>query len=127
MLTPIWKLPFVAILLSVLMAPVFGAPLSADEKPRVEDVSFSSHGVELSGSLVFPSVGSPRAAVVFIHGSGKQTRNLHWAERFAAAGIAALVYDKRGAGQSGGVYEEQQSVSGPNIELLSDDTAAAVR
>jgi pimeloyl-ACP methyl ester carboxylesterase len=65
--------------------------------------------------------------VVFIHGSGKQERNLHWAKRFAEAGIAALVYDKRGAGKSGGAYEADQSVGEKNLVLLADDAAAALR
>ena len=93
---------------------------------RVEDVRFESHGDTLSGSIVLP-VGKPaHAAVVFVHGSGPQTRNLEWAERFAAEGIAALVYDKRGAGRSGGTYEGGQSVSEKNIVLLADDARAAL-
>jgi len=80
----------------------------------------------LSGSLVTSPDRPVRAAVVFIHGSGKQTRNLELAQRFADAGIAALVYDKRGAGQSGGEYEGQQSVSEQNISLLADDAVAAL-
>ena len=67
------------------------------------------------------------AAVVFIHGSGKQTRNLGWAERFAKEGIVALVYDKRGAGKSGGEYEGEQSVSEKNIALLADDAISALK
>jgi pimeloyl-ACP methyl ester carboxylesterase len=97
------------------------------EPARVEDVRFVSHGVTLSGSLVLPARARPLAAVVFIHGSGKQERNLEWARRFAAQDLAALVYDKRGAGQSGGQYEGDQSVSGPNISLLADDAVAAAR
>jgi pimeloyl-ACP methyl ester carboxylesterase len=76
---------------------------------------------------VYPARGQPRAAVVFIHGSGKQTRNLAWANRFAQAGIVALVYDKRGAGKSGGEYEGDQSVSEQNISLLADDAVAALQ
>lgn len=91
-----------------------------------EDITFTSHGARLSGSLVLPESRPIHAAVVFVHGSGKQTRNMNWAQRFADAGIAALVYDKRGAGQSEGEYEGQQSVSGPNISLLADDAAAAL-
>lgn len=91
-----------------------------------EDVVFSSHGVELSGTIVFPVDGKLQSAVVFVHGSGEQTRNLHWAEKFAEQGIAALVYDKRGVGKSGGKYEGQQSVSGMNIALLADDASAAL-
>ncbi len=92
-----------------------------------EEVEFNSHGIQLSGSIVLPENGSAHTAVVFVHGSGKQSRNLHWAERFAAAGIAALVYDKRGAGKSGGEYESQQSVSEENLMLLADDALAALQ
>lgn len=91
----------------------------------VEDVEFISNQTTLSGSIVFPKRGEIHAAVVFVHGSGEQTRNMHWAERFASQGIAALVYDKRGVGQSGGNYESDQSVSGKNIDLLADDARAA--
>ena len=76
---------------------------------------------------MFPKTRPIHSAVVFIHGSGKQTRNLEWARRFAADGIAALVYDKRGAGQSGGDYEGNQSVSEANLSLLADDASSALR
>lgn len=93
----------------------------------IEEITFPSHGIELSASLVLPTGKPISAAVVFVHGSGKQSRNLHWAKRFADAGIAAPVYDKRGAGKSGGEYESNQSVSGPNITLLADDAVAALK
>jgi alpha-beta hydrolase superfamily lysophospholipase len=96
------------------------------ESLRTEEVGFASHGATFSGSIVFPA-GDIHAAVVFIHGSGKQTRNLSVAETFARAGIAALVYDKRGAGKSGGEYEGNQSVSEKNLSLLADDAASALR
>ena len=107
----------------LLASPV---PAGAEDGIRVEEIAFASHGATLSGSLVLPHDGKIHAAVVFIHGSGKQSRNLHWGQRFARAGIAALVYDKRGAGRSGGDYEENQSVSGRNISLLADDAVAAL-
>lgn len=90
-----------------------------------DDVRFESHGTSLAGSIVLPR-GEIRAGVVFVHGSGKQQRNLHWANRFANAGIAALVYDKRGAGESGGEYEGNQSVSEKNLVLLADDAVSAL-
>lgn len=93
---------------------------------KSEDVQFTSHNTQLSGTIVFPKEKEIRAAVVFVHGSGKQFRNLHWAEKFAAQGIAALVYDKRGAGKSGGEYEGEQSVSEKNIVLLAGDAVSAV-
>ncbi len=95
-------------------------------EPHIESVTFVSHGTTLSGSIVWP-VGKPTiAAVVFIHGSGPQRRDLALAQRFADRGIAALVYDKRGVGESGGVYEGNQSVTGMNIALLADDAIAAL-
>lgn len=93
---------------------------------RTEEVVFVSHATTLTGSIVFPA-GEIHSAVVFIHGSGKQERNLAWAQRFASGGIAALVYDKRGAGKSGGEYEGNQSVSENNISLLADDAVAALQ
>jgi len=56
-----------------------------------------------------------------------QERNLARAQRFANEGIAALVYDKRGAGKSGGEYEGDQSVSEKNTSLLADDAVSALR
>src|SRR5688572_4929704 len=99
--------------------------LAVGEDLRTE-VEFVSRGETLRGTIVFPA-GEIHAAVVFVHGSGKQTRNLHWAERFAQNGTAALVYDKRGAGNSGGEYESNQSVSEKNISLLADDALSALR
>ena len=105
------------LLMALLVSSAFGA---------TQDVAFESHDVMLSGSIALPEGQKPRAALVFVHGSGKQTRDLALAERFARAGIAALVYDKRGAGKSGGEYEGQQSVSEQNISLLADDAVAAL-
>lgn len=105
---------------------VFCSMQSVGEGLRSEEVEFVSHGTALSGTIVLPA-GDVHAAVVFIHGSGKQARNLAWAERFAQNGIAALVYDKRGAGKSGGEYEGNQSVSEKNVSLLADDAVSALR
>jgi len=99
---------------------------SIAETLRTEEVEFVSHGTTLSGSIVLPA-GEIHAAVVFVHGSGKQARNPALAERFARDGIAALVYDKRGAGKSGGEYEGNQNVSEKNISLLADDAVSALQ
>lgn len=96
------------------------------ENYNIEEVEFLSHTAQLSGSIVFPNSGKVNSAVVFVHGSGKQNRNMHWAQKFAAEGIATFVYDKRGAGRSGGEYEGNQSVSEKNINLLADDAIAAL-
>jgi pimeloyl-ACP methyl ester carboxylesterase len=116
-------------LLLSLLAPIcaFAGPETVGTETRVEEIAFESHGARLSGSIVLPNNLKPHSAVVFIHGSGEQTRNLRLATRFANAGIAALVYDKRGVGKSGGKYESRQSVSGMNISLLADDAGAALQ
>ena len=99
---------------------------AAENEHPDQEVEFESHGARLAGSIVLPQDSKIRAAVVFIHGSGKQARNLELARQFASEGIAALVYDKRGAGKSGGEYEANQNVSEKNISLLADDAAAAL-
>jgi alpha-beta hydrolase superfamily lysophospholipase len=91
-----------------------------------EELEFVSGNVKLSGTMVYPKTGDIHSAVVFVHGSGKQKRNLYWAERFSASGIAALVYDKRGAGKSGGNYESKQSVGEKNLNLLAQDAREAL-
>jgi dienelactone hydrolase len=110
------------LLLALLL--VVAAPAVAS--PTVEDIGFESQGATLAGSIVLPT-GDIRAGIVFIHGSGPQERSLHWAHEFAKAGIAALVYDKRGAGKSGGTYEGNLNVSAQNLELLATDAASALR
>ncbi|WP_179957616.1 alpha/beta hydrolase family protein [Exilibacterium tricleocarpae] len=96
------------------------------EDYKIENAEFYSHGDKLSGSIVFPVEKEIHSAVVFVHGSGKQTKNIDWAKRFAREGIAAMVYDKRGVGKSGGRYESKQSVSEKNITLLADDAVSAL-
>ena len=78
--------------------------------------------VTLAGSLLLPSGSATVPAVVFLHGSGPEGR---WASRFlamqlASHGIAALIYDKRGVGQSTGNWRQAT----PND--LARDAAAAV-
>lgn len=71
---------------------------------RKEDVRFPSGEVELAGTLFRHRDSGTHPAVVFIHGSGRQKRREfeYQAKLFARHGMAALVYDKRGSGESGG-------------------------
>jgi uncharacterized protein len=98
------------------------APGAAAER----EVRFVSHGAELAGTVVFPRGRETVAAVVYVAGSGMQPRDAALARRFASEGIAALTYDKRGVGKSGGVFVSQRSISERNFNLLADDAAAAV-
>ena len=90
-----------------------------------EPVTFSSDGAKLSGELVLPASGGPHPAVVMIHDSGAATRAAYrdLAEFLAQSGVGALIYDKRGAGQSTGNpdyrYEELVTDARAAIDLLA--------
>jgi uncharacterized protein len=93
---------------------------------RREKVSFASGAVSCAGYLFHPEPqtdpGARLPCVVLAHGfSGTMDRLVPHAERFAAGGIAALVFDYRGFGESGG--EPRQVVDLPGQH---DDLRAAI-
>lgn len=90
---------------------------------RQENVSFSNGEVKLNGNLFTPASGANLPVVVILHGSGPDEGLEYkvYAEAFAKAGIAALVYDKRGSGKSGGDWRKRP------FEFLAGDALAAVR
>jgi dienelactone hydrolase len=87
-----------------------------------EEVTFSNDAIELSGTLLVPTSATEHPAIVFVHGSGPETRHASrfMAEQFAKAGVAALIYDKRGAGASQGDWTRS------NFDDLAGDVIAAV-
>ncbi len=80
-------------------------------------------GAVLVGDLLEPAGrgASPvRPLVVMVQGSETEPAvNNNRAYVLAAQGVSVFTYDKRGTGQSGGVYTQ-------NFELLADDAAAAM-
>jgi uncharacterized protein len=80
---------------------------------------FASGDIALAGTLILPEGSQPHPAVVLFHGSGLQKRDLITARWFAAEGIAALAYDKRGVGESGGDFRKV-----PFMELCDDGLSA---
>jgi hypothetical protein len=89
------------------------------------EVSFDSGGVACAATLYRPSgAAGPVPCVVMAHGTAG-TRDLGlaaYAERFAAAGLAALLFDYRHFGASGG--EPRQLIDIPG---QLDDYRAAIR
>jgi fermentation-respiration switch protein FrsA (DUF1100 family) len=84
---------------------------------RREKVSFAVGADACAGYLFIPEAAAGTdtrwPSVVLAHGfSGTMDRLLPHAERFAADGIAALVFDHRGFGESGG--EPRQVVDLPS-------------
>jgi pimeloyl-ACP methyl ester carboxylesterase len=88
------------------------------------DVRIASEpGVVLAGTLHTPASRSrarfPIAVLIQGHGPNGRGGYAELIKRLNTAGIAALEYDKRGVGQSTGIYKE-------NVERLTADAAAAV-
>ncbi|HEY2364371.1 MAG TPA: alpha/beta fold hydrolase [Candidatus Angelobacter sp.] len=96
-------------------APSKSSPKSVREVP----VHFFNRDVRLAGTLVLPTTPGPHAAVVLLHGSGPQKRDLFMARWFAEQGVAALAYDKRGVGESAGDFTQV-----PFMWLAEDGLAA---
>ncbi|HKO04535.1 MAG TPA: alpha/beta fold hydrolase [Candidatus Acidoferrales bacterium] len=88
--------------------------------PSEEEIRFVSGKITLAGTLVLPHGAERHPAVVLFHGSGPQERDLLTARWFAAQGIAALAYDKRGVGGStGGDFRTV-----PFMDICDDGLAA---
>ncbi len=95
------------------------------------DITFTSDGLKLAGTLALPEETQGSVpAVVFVHGSGPVDRNENVpgleidvfraiAHRLAQAGIGSLRYDKRGVGESEGIFSEASMT-----DLLNDARAA---
>lgn len=95
----------------------------------VEEVSYGSSEISLSGTLTLPTTTGPFPAVILIHGSSRLDRDetilghkpfLVLSDHFTRHGIAVLRFDKRGVGKSTGNYDNA------TIEDFCDDVATGV-
>ena len=86
-------------------------------------VRYSSGEASIAGSLLLPVAPGPHPAIVMIHGSGAVTRDSlrPFADHFARHGVAVLITDKRGTGQSTGRWARA------TFDDLADDAVAGVR
>lgn len=94
----------------------------------IQDIKFESKGDTLAGSILLPE--KQFGAVVIVHGSDPVKREIEFAKLLAKEGIAVLTYDKRGVGESGGVYVGPSvgtnNIDFTNLNLLSEDASAAI-
>lgn len=69
-----------------------------------------------------PASAGPHPAIVFLQGSGPHDRgpSRPYAERLARRGLAGLIYDKRGTGESGGDWTRS------SLDDLARDAVAAL-
>src|SRR5207249_1558328 len=90
-----------------------------------ERIKFHSASAVLAGTLLIPLTKGPHPAAVFVHGSGEQSRNgfvsiiRFAADHFARHGIASLICDKPGVGESTGHWETE------TLDDLAADALAA--
>ena len=91
---------------------------------REEEVRFRNGDVALVGALILPEGRGPFPAIVLAHGSTPENRAdagyRGEGVLFARAGVAALVYDKRGTGASTGDWTTA------GIEELAGDVLAGL-
>ena len=92
-----------------------------------EDVTFTSaDGAVMAGLLTSPEIPEPHAAFMMLHGSEPGVKDGFGQQVLAhymiSQGIALLTYDKRGVGDSEGVYRESPNEA--NINLIASDAVA---
>lgn len=92
-----------------------------------EDIPFTSaDGTKLMGRVSLPESDSPVPAFMALHGSEQGTRdnfgNKVMAHYMISRGFAVLNYDKRGVGDSDGIYQEAASSS--NLQKIAEDAIA---
>ena len=90
---------------------------------RTRDVTFRDNDITLAGTLVLSRTPVRHPAILFLQGSGPEGRwaNHYLAQKFAESGIAALIYDKRGVGQSTGNWKTV------GFDALAEDAVAGIR
>jgi uncharacterized protein len=90
-----------------------------DERVDREQVAFALAGIALAGYLYRPAAQPPGKlpCVVMAHGfSGTMDRLFGYAERFAQAGMAVLVFDYRNFGASGGQPRQLIDIPGQQAD-----------
>ena len=122
------KKPFAVLLFAAGI--ILGRQTESSEAWRVEgspkvvaqEMQFKNGDTQLAGTLYLPENGDHLPAVVALHGASDATRKSavyrHLREGLPAMGIAVLVYDRRGSGDSTG------TLNGIDYKTLADDAIA---
>lgn len=104
-----------------LLAPGFALGASSGTE---ESVEYSNGCLGLAAALLLPEADEPVPGVVLIQGSGDSDRTNLWAraiaEGLASRGLAVLLTDKRGSGESAGDWRTA------DMEDLAEDAIAGV-
>jgi alpha/beta superfamily hydrolase len=91
-------------------------------KLREERVGFKNGDVTLGGTLILPATKARHPLVIVTPGDFGTNRNQLrlWAHNFVSRGVAALIFDSRGAGESNG------TVNSSSFSDLANDVLAGV-
>jgi pimeloyl-ACP methyl ester carboxylesterase len=113
---------FLVLLSSVTLNSIAQSPAGFTE----QEVRFFNGPLNFAATLFVPKGGSKYPALAITQGSGKDSRKdegfRSLATLLAREGYVVLIYDKRGVGQSAGVYSET-----PDMALPAGDLIEAVR
>ena len=101
------------------------------DSARKTDVTIAAGDVTLAATLYVPAHAKGKVAAVALgHGSAPSTRAMtgFWTNTALKSGLAVLVFDKRGTGQSTGTYEPVGVAKSPVLlQQLASDLVHAVR
>jgi len=116
------------ITLTLLLAAIAG---TQGPSPESIPVRIEAQGAVLAGDILLPSQADRCSVpgVVLVHGSGRAEREIyrHAALRLQEMGMAVLLYDKRGVGQSTGRYRDVTTEnSRESLAELADDASRAL-
>lgn len=116
----------------LMVARCLAAPVEAPPGITAQEVKIAGDGVTLAATLHRPAHAKGLLpAVVIVHGSGPTTREMttFWTNStLRAGGVAVLVYDKRGTGQSTGTYPQWNvATTATMFSDLASDAEHAVR
>ncbi len=116
-----------ALLIALLLTAATAGHAAGQAAVQDTEITFSSRGTRLVGTLYLPSSAGPFPVIVGAHGSGRVDRSDAYlteaARYFASKGVAFFVYDKRGVGASGGTYPGSYSSS---MAVYAVDVLAAL-
>lgn len=103
-----------AVIVAALLLCFSTSASAAIGQAQVELVVPAPDGVRFAGTLHKPASTRPSPVLVFVHGSERATRQQEFefigAQHLVDAGFAVLIVDKRGVGDTPGVYEESADI-----------------
>lgn len=107
------KTQSVFIKITYLMLFLFFACLCIAQENKIEkqSIQFTSGHTTLSGNLFLPEGDNKYPAVIILHGGSSnveahRSTSTYYAQKFVKKGIATLIYDKRGTGNSSGDFSQ---------------------